>query len=89
MGRKQIVEQGLQAAFAGAQKKRNQNRKGKLALTSKRFVVGSMRGNEVGRMEKFCKAGENTGLNTAQSVASIYPFILMGYRTYYTTSSLA
>ncbi|WP_020481764.1 hypothetical protein [Methylomonas sp. MK1] len=48
----QIVQQGLQAAFEGAEQERNQHRKGKNALPGKGFVVSPMRDDEVGRVEK-------------------------------------
>ena len=84
----QIVQQGLQTAFKGAGQKGDQNREGEHALPGKGFVVSAMRGDEVGRMDKFCKLGENAGMDTAKSDSLFYHCYSVGYSNNYITNSL-
>jgi hypothetical protein len=86
--REEVIEQGLEAAFEGAQQEADEDRQGEDALPGEGGWAGAMVFDEPGIVKRFGEIGKNTGMDSAKRPSLIDPLLSIGYETPYTTKPL-
>ncbi|BBA36908.1 flagellar motor protein MotA [Methylocaldum marinum] len=77
----EVIEQGLEAAFEGAEQEGDKDRKGEDALPGEGGWAGAMVGDELGIVKRFGEIGKNTGMDSAKRPSLINPLFSYSYVT--------